>query len=365
MSILLWLLCVLFLTAVLLIAPHPAVLGALVLFAATPAVSWLILLAIRKKVRILLTAPGVVGKNKPFSLQTRLESDTQLPFGKTVLWLQLTNAVTGETQKKRIIFRGSGQWTLESAYCGCIECRTTGVWCYDLFGILPVKIPCKAKKRIIVMPDTFPVDLQTVLTRSDREDCAEYAPDKKGSDRTETLQIRDYVPGDPLQQIHWKLSGKADRLIVREPAQPVDRELMVFLEQTDADRTPETADALLEAVVSVCQALAEADQPFRLAWNVDVIAAWDVAVKEQLPEAVSALLKADRRAARVAGTELYQKTRGDGDMGAVLYFCSARPDDPFPSARTQIFLCGEGSGETVTAFTPHNVAEVLANLTWS
>ncbi len=365
MSLLLWLLCIAALAVANLLVPHLALVAVLVLFVAAPVVSWLILMLLRKKVRIRLTAPAVVEKNKPFSLRTQLESDTRLPFGKTVLWLQLTNAVTGETQKKRTTFRGSGEWTLESAYCGCIECRATGVWCYDLFGILPVKIPCKAKKRIVIMPDTFPVELQTVLTRSNQDDCAEYAPDQKGSDRTEMMQIRDYVPGDALQQIHWKLSSKLDRLIVRDPSQPVDRELMVFLEQNDENRTPETADALLESVVSVCQALTESGQPFQLAWNEDVIHCFDVGNAEQLPEAVSAILKSSRSLAQVSGSDLYQKTKGDADIGAVLYFCSAQPNNPFPSARTQVFLCGEGSGENVTAFTPQNMTDVLSNLTWS
>jgi uncharacterized protein (DUF58 family) len=365
MSILLWLLCVVAIAAALLMVPHPALLAVLVLFVAVPVVSWLILLLIRSKVRIRLTAPGVAGKNKPFSLQAALESDARQPFGKTVMWLELTNAVTGETQKKRIAFRGSGEWTLQSAYCGCIECEAAGVWCYDLFGILPVKIPCKAKKRIVIMPDTFPVELQTVLTRSNQDDCTEYAPDQKGNDRTETMQIRDYVPGDPLQQIHWKLSGKLDRLIVRDPAQTVDRELMVFLEQTDESRDPETADALMEAVVSVCQALAEASQPFYLAWNEDVIRFFDVGNSEALPEAVCAILQSRRSLAKVSGTDLYQKTKGDADMGAVLYFCSAQPNDPFPTARTWVFLCGEGGGENVTAFSPENMVDVFRNLTWS
>lgn len=365
MSLLLWLLCLTVLAAAILLAPHPALIAAFVLFLAAPVVSWLILMLLRKKVRIRLTAPGVIGKRKPFSLEAQIESDSALPFGKTVMWLQLTNAVTGEKQRKRVVFRGKGEWVLESAYCGCIECRAANAWCYDIFGILPVRIPCKAKKRIVVMPDTFPVELETVLTRNDQDDCTEYAPDKKGADRTETLQIRDYVPGDPLQQIHWKLSSKLDRLIVRDPAQPVDRELMVFLEQSDAERTPRQADALMEAVVSVCQALTEMGQPFRLAWNEDVIVFYDVSNKEQLPEAVSAILKAHRVTTGISGSSLYQKTKGDADVGAVLYFCSALCDDPFPGARTKVFACGEGSGENVTTFSPENMADVFRNLTWS
>ena len=365
MSLVLWLLSLLVLIAALLMAPHPALFVALVLFVAAPVVSWLILLLLRKKVRVRLTAPSVTGKRKPFSLAVQLESSTALPFGKTVMWLQLTNLVTGQTQRKRISFRESGQWTLESRYCGCIECRATGVWCYDLFGILPVKIPCKAKKRIVVMPDTFPVDPETILTQSNQDDCTEYAPDKKGTDRSETLQIRDYVPGDPLQQIHWKLSSKLDKLIVRDPAQPVDRELMVFLEQLDETRSPEQADALMEAVVSVCQALTEIGQPFCLGWNEDIIISYDVMNKEQLPEAVSAVLKSRRDLAKVSGSKLYQKTKGDAAVGAVLYFCSAILDDPFPGARTKVFLCGEGSGENVMAFTPETMEDILRNLTWS
>ena len=365
MSLLLWLLCIAALAAANLLVPHPALAAVLVLFMAAPVASWLILVLLRRKVRIRLTAPGVTSKNKRFSLHAQLESNTALPFGKTVMWLQLTNAVTGEKQRKRVTFRGEGQWVLESAYCGCIECRAANAWCYDIFGILPVRIPCKAKKRIVVMPDTFPVETETVLTRSNQDDCTEYAPDKKGADRTETLQIRDYVPGDPLQQIHWKLSSKLDRLIVRDPAQPVDRELMVFLEQSDEARTAAQADALMEAVVSVCQALNEAGQPFRLAWNEDVIVSYDISNKEQLPEAVSAILKARRVTTGISGSSLYQKTKGNADVGAVLYFCSAVSDNPFPGARTKVFLCGEGGGENVTTFSPESMEDTLRNLSWS
>lgn len=365
MSLLLWLLSLLALMVAQLLVPHPAVLCTLIVSAGAPVISWLIMVTIRKKVQISLSAPGVAGKNKPFVLQANLQSSGCLPVGKIVLWLCLTNAVTGETQKKRVAFRGSGQWILESAYCGCIECVAASIWCYDIFGVLPLRIPDKAKKRTVVMPDTFPVEIETVLSPSYQADCSEYAPDKRGADRTETLQIRDYVPGDSLRQIHWKLSGKLDKLMVRDPAQPIDRTLMVFLEKMDDMCTPERVDALLEAVTSLCQALTEAGQPFRLAWNEDRIVIFDITNKEQLPEAVSAMLKAPKAASGIPGSVLYQKTRGDGNMGAVLYFCSALAGDPFPEARTQIFLCGEGSGENVTAFTPQNMYETLRILTWS
>lgn len=363
MSLLFWLLCLIAMTVGYLLEPNIGLLCVLLVFIAAPMVSWLIMVLMRKKIQIQLTVPGVTGKRKSFVLSVRMQSNTRIPLGKTVVWLQLINTVTEEIQRKRVCFRGDGKWHLESAYCGCIEYRVISVWCYDIFGILPMHIPCKAKKRTVVMPDTFPVEIESILSRSDAEDCVEYAPDKKGSDPTETLQIRDYVPGDNLRQIHWKMSSKLDKLIVREPSEPINRELMVFLDRSMDVADPGTADALMEAVTSVCQGLTETGQPFCLAWNEENICVYEVNHQEQLPEAIAAMLKSERPADGMSGSALYRKMRGEVKVGAVLYFCSKLPDEPFPSERVQTYLCGHG--ENVMTFTPRNMSDTLRKISWS
>ena len=363
MNLILWLLSLAALISAYLIVPNTGMLCVIVLFIIAPIVSWIILLLIRKKIEIELFAPGVVEKRKSFDLQAKLFSHIRLPIGKTVMWLELTNTATGETQKKRVYFQGNGQWNLQSAYCGCVECFAVSVWSYDIFGILPVRIPCKAKKRIVVMPDTFPVEVESILSYSDLDDCTEYAPDKKGNDRSETLQIREYVPGDSIQQIHWKLSSKLDKLIVRDPSEPADHEMMVFLDHSGRMPKPAEADAMMEAVVSVCQGLTEAGQPFRLAWNAETICVYEVNNKEQLPEAVAALLKSRHSEDFVSVAELFQKTRGNEKVGAVLYFCFQLPQDQFPAQRMQVYLCGHD--ENVVAFTSEDVSDVLRKICWS
>ena len=362
MSLILWLLCVLGTSLALALQPHPALVGVLAVFVAAPIISWVTVFGCCKKLSICWTAPGVTQKKKPFTLGVRLESKTGLPVGKTVAWLRMTNTATGQTQRKRISFRGNSDYTLESSFCGCIECKAESLWCYDLFGVLPVKLNCKQKKRILVMPDTFPVEVSSVLNQC-RMDASDYSPDRKGYDRSETLQIREYVPGDSLQQIHWKLSSKMGDLVVRDASLPVDRQLMVFLDQTDPERTPEQTDALLEAVVSVCQALTEAGLPFTLAWNQDTILSYEIASSDRLTEAVSALLKAGPVRAGLSGAELYQKT-GE-PVGAVLYFCSAAADHSFPASAAQVFACGETAMDGAVSFTAETMAETLGAIRWS
>ena len=43
-----------------------------------------------------------------------------------------------------------------------------------------------------------------------------YSGSRPGDDPGETFDIREYREGDSIRQIHWKLTGKMDRLIIRE-----------------------------------------------------------------------------------------------------------------------------------------------------
>lgn len=58
------------------------------------------------------------------------------------------------------------------------------------------------------------------------------SPDRRGSDLTEPFRLREYAPGDSLRQIHWKLSSKLDRLVIREPGMPAARTLLVFWDRS-------------------------------------------------------------------------------------------------------------------------------------
>ena len=126
MSLLIWILCLFVLTGTYLMTPGVGVLCTLIMFIAAPLMSWLVLLRIRKKIQIVLATPGVTGKRNTFTLSVKVCSDANIPLGHTVMWLELTNTVTGEQQKKRVSCKGSGQLTLESLYCGCIECKVMG-----------------------------------------------------------------------------------------------------------------------------------------------------------------------------------------------------------------------------------------------
>lgn len=74
------------------------------------------------------------------------------------------------------------------------------------------------------------------------------------------------APGDSLRQMHWKLSGKLDRLVIREASLPVRRSVLLFWERAQK-AVPEGTDAQADVVVTFCRSLLEAGVQFTIAWN--------------------------------------------------------------------------------------------------
>ena len=80
-----------------------------------------------------------------------------------------------------------------------------------------------------------------------------------GYDYSEPYQIREYVPGDGLRQIHWKLSQKTDSLMVRELGLPVAEEVLLLLDTsiTVRENAADALDAAMTALLSLSRSLTE------------------------------------------------------------------------------------------------------------
>ena len=86
---------------------------------------------------------------------------------------------------------------------------------------------------------------------------------KPGGGFSEEHELRDYRPGDSPRDIHWKLSVKTDRVIVREAQEPVrGLTLLTFDLQGDEVRIDET----LEELLWLSQWLLRHDTPHQILW---------------------------------------------------------------------------------------------------
>ena len=261
-----------------------------------PLCSLLTLCLPRPKLSASLTLPERLSRNDAARAALLLESESLLPR-RVLCALTLQNAMTGETETVPLactVRRGkpfSYGLELLPTHCGALTLRLSRAQCPDPLGLFARRLPVEADAAGLVLPEQRPLTVRLEDAADFLQDSSTVASQRPGYDPAETVRIRDYVPGDPIRQIHWKLSEKTEKLLVRDFGLPVVSQLLLLFE-TAAPRTlqytPDDADALLALLHSAAAALLAEGQCFTLAWQdaqgvlrtetVDTRAAWDAAL---------------------------------------------------------------------------------------
>lgn len=316
-----------------------------------PGMSWLWNLCQRCHVSVQLEMIASAEKNQVVQGVLYILTGKMAPIGCAWALISVHNDLTDETSRIKLSVRPNGNvaFTLRTDHCGRLTVSVERLWLLDIFGFLAIRCQAKAQTHTTILPDTFPVDISSLQRMTAVQESESYRTDCKGDDMTEMYQLREYVPGDNLHGIHWKLSSKMGQLIFREPAMPEDHSLLLFWDQ--AEGMPEVYDALAEAVFSVGQALCEAGCLFTLGWmEQGEPCTAEIDGQNALTQHLPSLLK---------GNGHGQSLPKLSSFGRVLLFTGSLPTN---ECHASIFYCGEQSVPGVTAFTPQTCRDTLQRL---
>lgn len=232
-----------------------------------PLVSIPLNLYLRKNIRFKLTAEPNLPKRAVGYVNLELENLTCLPVN-PVFTLTVRNLLNGTVCREKLCFTGEHMTSqIKSDYCGRLRVTVEKAKLYDCFGLIGIPLNCRETCHITVQPDGFETNISLADSMAGLAESEQYSQYRPGSDMTETFQLREYVPGDSPRQIHWKLSGKLDRLIVRDPGLPIIQDVLLFWERTAPEETSRSIDAQAEVIVSIARACLQQNVQFRLGWN--------------------------------------------------------------------------------------------------
>ena len=126
--------------------------------------------------------------------------------------------------------QGSIKIPFVSDNCSSVTIKCQSFELNDILGITKVKL--KAPKPIIFT--VFPKELPISITSNEHlfftAESDQIMQDKKGTDMSEIFELREYVPGDNIKAIHWKLSNKIDKPIVRVGHSSTNTKTLIFLD---------------------------------------------------------------------------------------------------------------------------------------
>ncbi len=109
---------------------------------------------------------------------------------------------------------------LSAALCGEMTVSCTRVAVTDLMELFSLRCSCPPAVRTVLYPQ--PMNLELTLSQAPVGEASVdgLMQNRRGSDPSEIFDVREYVPGDDIRTIHWKLSSKTDTLIVRQASDP-------------------------------------------------------------------------------------------------------------------------------------------------
>ncbi|MDD6175002.1 MAG: DUF58 domain-containing protein [Firmicutes bacterium] len=157
--------------------------------------------------------------------------------------------------------------TFEFPYCGKITVCVRHLRACDLLGIFP--LPVLHRKPftacLYVLPERQELECAADSGADLGQESSVYSEKKPGNDPAEIFRLRDYRPGDRLHAVHWKLSARLERLIVKEFGLPLNTSVR-FLFELGRDADLAQADRLLEAFFSIAAFQVEEEMILTVQW---------------------------------------------------------------------------------------------------
>lgn len=275
-----WALCILAAAALCLVTGTGTAAVLLAMAVLLPAAQLLLALLAAGRVSASVSMPKTLQKGRTGQGRVVIENPSLVPVVSARVEVEIFNMLTRERSvaafSSLVMPRSRAElpFPYESAHCGQIVFAPSAVRICDFFGLLSPRArrPAPDPFHRVVAPEVFASRVVLSDEEADTMDEATRYLNRKGRDRTEVFQLRDYAEGDSMGQIRWKLAAKYGKLIVADPAEPIDHRLLVIWHGSDLPEStsPDVPDALAEAFVTLCVGLSERGTPFTLAWKSGV-----------------------------------------------------------------------------------------------
>lgn len=140
--------------------------------------------------------------------------------------MQIKGNIDGQKYAINVYLRGKCQgkisFPIDCSKYGIYKIKTDKVFLYDIMRLFHKKLYTNKEISVIVVPKVYPVTTQWDYNEQLYEQESDrYSEKEPGDDPSQIFDIRDYQEGDRLSRIHWKISMKLNRVMVKEYSRPL------------------------------------------------------------------------------------------------------------------------------------------------
>ena len=229
-------------------------------------------LLFKPRLKIELSIPASVAKEQMVKCTLRIKNERIFPVLGIDILASCYNVRTAHNEENKtrisLLSKQSKQleFDLRTPHCGLLLITMSADSCGDLFNLHRKKLSLSVTKEMTALPTLFSPDISMGDQAMPMSDSEVYSTEKPGSDPGEIFGIREYIPGDAIRQIHWKLSEKCDKTMIREFGLQIANDVLLLLETSGAE-SPDETDCITEIYASLCKTFSDEGVLFQTAWR--------------------------------------------------------------------------------------------------
>lgn len=241
----------------------------LVLSILIPVISLVLMLFSRRGLDISLEVPKTAEK-KDAEIKYIFSNTSKFPAARVAFRIKLENQMTGAVKiRKASVFVGgrktvAARLALENSKVGTVLISTERIRVYDAFGLFAFRKPSLQDQAMIVYPDMYEIAVHMQQAVETSGDGSRYSAERPGQDVSQIFALRDYIAGDEIRKIHWKLSSKLDKTVIRDFSLPLNYSVFLLLELKQGSE--DMVDAQVEIYLALSRALLESGINHSIGW---------------------------------------------------------------------------------------------------
>lgn len=97
-------------------------------------------------------------------------------------------------------------FSLTSDYCGILNIKIKSIQIYDFIKLFSCRIKSDVVNKITVLPEIYNLNSLYKLNIINTNESSIFSKYKRGDDPSEIFDLKNYLPGDKPNRIHWNLS---------------------------------------------------------------------------------------------------------------------------------------------------------------
>lgn len=314
-------------------------LAGIILCLLLPLASLCLFLAATKGLNIMLSLPATIQENSEAELIIKVNKPTTLQLARISLNINVFNSlsenqISKTLEIKRLQHKNENiSFKLSAEDFGKLRVSVLKAYAFDSLGLFRKKLPDIPESSMLILPKLFDVDIVNQPKVEITDEGQVYSQHKPGRDNTEIFAMHQYVPGDDIRKIHWKLSSKSDELMVRDFSLPLNYSLFLLLELPKGKAEPSTFPAAVKLILSLSYALNMQQMGHSIGWfdtKASSLITREILSDEDISFAVSELVS-------LSGTEdaFGLQNLAEGNFlpaNAFVYYITPAPDEDMLAA---------------------------------